>query len=178
MRLIIGSPNSGKSALGEDMIMELCQGQKKAYIATMIPFGEEGEKRVKKHRRMREGKGFITYERGHNLETLVEEFEKKEIKHGLLECLSNLAANEMFLEENHGLELETIADKIVKEVCSLDASLENFVVITNEFEASREYDFETNQYIKLVSLMNERLKPICEQYMIKIENEWITYENN
>lgn len=178
MILIIGSPDSGKSALGEDMIMKMSQGQKKAYIATMIPFGEEGRQRIKKHRKMREGKGFITYERARDLEALIAELEAEEIKVGLLECISNLAANEMFLEANKGLELETLADMVVKEVCSLDSRLEKLVVITNEFEASSEYDLETDQYIRLVSIINERLKGICEKYIIKIENEWITYENN
>ena len=40
--LIIGYPDSGKSKLAEDMVLEMSAPGERVYIATMIPFGEEG----------------------------------------------------------------------------------------------------------------------------------------
>ena len=60
--MILGTPDSGKSKRAEDLTLKLSGNDKKYYIATMIPFGKEGEERVKKHRNMRAGKGFETIE--------------------------------------------------------------------------------------------------------------------
>ena len=57
--LIIGYPDSGKSAIAEKMVTEMSDPDCRLYVATMIPYGQEGRDRVEKHRRMRAGKGFI-----------------------------------------------------------------------------------------------------------------------
>ena len=43
--VVIGTPDSGKSALAEKLCCELAGSMKKKYIATMVPYGEEGLKR-------------------------------------------------------------------------------------------------------------------------------------
>ncbi|MCR5212779.1 MAG: bifunctional adenosylcobinamide kinase/adenosylcobinamide-phosphate guanylyltransferase [Eubacterium sp.] len=72
--LVIGRPDSGKSELAEGLILKLADINPKFYIATMIPFGKEGERRVEKHRKMREGKGFITIECPYNISSLKDKF--------------------------------------------------------------------------------------------------------
>ena len=59
--LVIGAAASGKSAYAES----LCLGHDgpRVYMATMEPFGEEGARRIARHRALREGKGFSTLER-------------------------------------------------------------------------------------------------------------------
>ena len=47
--LIIGTPGSGKSRKAEDIIESLSGGAEKIYVATMIPFGEDGNKRIEKY---------------------------------------------------------------------------------------------------------------------------------
>ena len=92
--LITGGSGSGKSEYAENRAVRLSNetGLPLYYIATMKPFGEEGRKRVERHQKLRSGKGFLTVERYVNLKEL------KLPKEGvvLLECLSNLTANEMF----------------------------------------------------------------------------------
>ena len=58
---VIGAAASGKSAYAES----LCLGHDgpRVYLATMEPFGEEGARRIARHRALREGKGFSTLER-------------------------------------------------------------------------------------------------------------------
>ena len=99
MILITGGSGSGKSAYGEKRILEAGE-MTRYYIATMEVFGEEGRKKVERHKKsfVRE-KGFITIEspkdvgREKVLEMLRPDGQKKAV---LLECISNLTANEMF----------------------------------------------------------------------------------
>ena len=62
--LITGGSGSGKSEYAENTAKELAEkeGLSLYYIATMKPFGEEGRRRVERHHRLREGKGFETVE--------------------------------------------------------------------------------------------------------------------
>ena len=65
MILVIGGSGSGKSAYAEKVALE-CQKEKRHfYLATMHVFGEEGQKKVERHKRMRAGKGFVTID-GHH----------------------------------------------------------------------------------------------------------------
>ncbi len=89
--LVIGGSGSGKSEYAEQRCMELDIGPK-LYIATMEAYDEESLTRVARHRKMRSGKGFDTLECYTHLEEAL-------IPAGrtvLLECMSNLVANEMF----------------------------------------------------------------------------------
>ena len=60
LRLIIGGSASGKSEYAERLVCSL--SGKRIYVATMEPFGEEGRERIARHRKLREGKGFVTAE--------------------------------------------------------------------------------------------------------------------
>ena len=61
MHLITGGSASGKSAYAEKMAVGA--GEKsRYYLATMKPWGKEGQERVEKHRNMRAGRGFTTVE--------------------------------------------------------------------------------------------------------------------
>lgn len=91
--LVTGSSGSGKSEWAEGKILEIA-GEKKLYLATMRSFGAEGERRVKRHRALRAGKGFETIERAVDLTGIPPETLRGATV--LLEDLSNLIANEMF----------------------------------------------------------------------------------
>ena len=86
--LVIGVPDSGKSALAEDLAMKLSGDGKRIYLATMEILDDEGKKRVEKHRKAREGKGFFTIEASVKvLEAVagVPDLEKSTV---LIECIS------------------------------------------------------------------------------------------
>ncbi len=65
LTLIIGGAASGKSEFGENLVLSL-PGQR-VYTATMEPWDDECLARIRKHRRQREGKGFLTLERYRDL---------------------------------------------------------------------------------------------------------------
>ena len=60
--LVTGGSASGKSEYAENLAAELSRGVSLYYIATMEPYGEEAGKRIRRHRRLREAKGFQTIE--------------------------------------------------------------------------------------------------------------------
>lgn len=91
LRLITGGSGSGKSRLAEETVLSL-KPEKRYYIATMIAWDEECRKRISRHRAMRAGKGFETLECPVDLEQVRVEAGSAV----LLECLSNLTANEFF----------------------------------------------------------------------------------
>ena len=92
--LVIGAAASGKSAYAES----LCLGHDgpRVYLATMEPFGEEGARRIERHRALREGKGFSTLERTRDVGAAVPGLPRGCTL--LLEDVGNLVANELFAE--------------------------------------------------------------------------------
>ena len=131
MILITGGSKCGKSAAAE-AILDGFEGDK-FYIAAMEPFGDEAQKAIERHRVMRQGKGFITIERSHNIDTFVMPCENTG-SCALLECLTTLCANEMFTQEE-------ITEKLV--------------VVTNEVASDGlEYPSGTTEYIRIMSQLN------------------------
>lgn len=192
MILITGGSGSGKSAYGEKRILEAGK-MARYYIATMEVFGEEGRKKVERHKKLRQGKGFITIEstkdvgRAEVLETIcsgdpdrqsgpadLEDTEKlgktgKSKRAVLLECVSNLTANEMF-GSSFGTELEpdrcieALAEKICADIAKIDEAADFFAVITNEVGSDGEmYEKETLEYIRLLGLVNCRLAKMSSE---------------
>ena len=167
--LIIGYPDSGKSGLAEDLVMEISSPDRRIYIAAMIPYGEEGEERVAKHRRMREGKGFVTVEAPFDAaDTLAERFRNDEIFAGrqqdqytvLLECVSNLAANEMFGRFESP---EEMVPAVTEDIRRLAGQVKNLVIVSNHFEITPEFDEETALYSCALDRINAGLREISDR---------------
>lgn len=150
MHLVTGASASGKSAYAEDLLV-LAKSAEKYYIATMRPWGVEGAARVKKHRAMREEKGFQTIEAFHTLDDL----RLPEKGSLMLECMSNLLANEQF--ELGGTD-EEILDRIQQGIQNLKEQTEDLIIVTNEiFSDGCRYDAETVRYIRLLGNLNIRM---------------------
>ena len=150
MHLVTGASASGKSAYAEDLLV-LAKSAEKYYIATMRPWGAEGAARVKKHRAMREGKGFQTIEAFHTLDDL----RLPEKGSLMLECMSNLLANEQF--ELGGTD-EEILDRIQQGIQNLKEQTDDLIIVTNEiFSDGCRYDEETVRYIRLLGNLNIRM---------------------
>lgn len=148
--LITGGSGSGKSAYAEEQV--LCAGEgKRFYIATMIPYGEDGRQRVERHRKMRKEKQFETVECYTNLSQL--NFPKDSIV--LLECMSNLAANEIF--EPDGAHEDTV-EAVMRGVQKLQNQVKHLFIVTNEiFSDGIEYDDETRRYLKYLGQINQAM---------------------
>ncbi len=156
IHLVSGGSGSGKSEYGESLILGFGEGQR-FYIATMEPSGsEEGKRRIARHRRLRRGKGFVTVEWPRNLGELV--LPGKGKKNVLLECVSNLAANEMFYDGARSQSPELLAGKIAVDIRTLSRQADNLVIVTNQIgEDGCRYDALTRSYIALVGQINQEL---------------------
>ncbi|MBR0309113.1 MAG: bifunctional adenosylcobinamide kinase/adenosylcobinamide-phosphate guanylyltransferase [Mogibacterium sp.] len=162
--LIIGFPNSGKSALAEQMAMEMSEAENRIYLATMIPFGNDGKERVKRHRSMRAGKGFLTVEAPFDIrETLLKALPgtiRIEDSVILLECLSNLAANEMFERRSSESDIE---QRILADIAGLGRAARDLIIVSNHFENDGTFDEETLKYAAFMDELNDRLEHIVDR---------------
>lgn len=157
--LIIGGSGSGKSEFAENCCEHLTEG-KKMYIATMEPHDAESYVRIGRHRNMRAGKGFDTLE----CYTHLEEARVPAGSTVLLECLSNLAANEMFSEKGRK---DTAADVISEGIRILAHKTKNLVIVTNEvFSDGVEYEEGSEEYRRVLAEVNaeaaEMADTVCE----------------
>lgn len=162
MTLIIGGSGSGKSAYAEDYTISLSEDRKKYYIATMQIYDEEGKRKVERHRMLRGGKGFSTIEQPVDIGKAAEKMEAED-RTALLECVSNLTANEMFSGEVPGTE-EVITEKIVGGIAVLNRELTHLVIVSNNvFEDGNVYDKTTMAYIRAMGRINQKLAEMADE---------------
>lgn len=191
--LITGGSGSGKSAYAEKYICHASNEKgfkEKYYIATMQVFDDEGQRKIDRHRRLRAGKGFITIEQPRDIKDAVSKLQSENcLKTGrlaLLECMSNLVANEMFppvdasdtkeagvkkepLDEPENMRdydntlISLVSKKVLKEVSSLSENVAELVIVTNNvFEDGVCYDESTMNYIKAMGIVNRGLAAMAE----------------
>ena len=125
----------------------------------MIPYGEEGQKRIEKHRKLREGKNFETVECPVDLRSITGLCDAT----CLLECVSNLVGNEMHEDGRLSWDTGRISGLVVDEIRWLSQRAENLVIVTNEFEKEEGFDEDTLKYIETTRLVNEALRPLADR---------------
>ncbi|MDE7428605.1 MAG: bifunctional adenosylcobinamide kinase/adenosylcobinamide-phosphate guanylyltransferase, partial [Lachnospiraceae bacterium] len=81
----------------------------------------------------------------------------------LLECISNLAANEMFAGENSKLEMQVV-QSVISGLEKIKENTTNLVVVSNNvFEDGIIYDQTTMDYIHAMGEINQRLAAMADQ---------------
>lgn len=183
--LIIGGSGSGKSAYAEDYVLAAAADLPKYYIATMQVYDAEGERKVERHRRLRAGKGFVTIEQPtdigkagikiagnawneqekgdiHEVDGMDAPNEEKQGGVALLECMSNLVANEMFSGEQMP-ETDAVVRRVTEGIEALAKQLTHFVIVSNNvFEDGIAYDALTLRYIEALGRINTRLADLAD----------------
>ena len=165
LSLIYGGSGSGKSAFAEQWITKLAGEQKKYYLATMQVFDEEGKKKIERHRQMRAGKEFETIEQPNDIGKALEQMNPSDrTECALLECMSNLAANEMF--SGDGKSREEVVTQIIAGVRRLRKHLKQLVIVSNNvFEDGIRYDDSTMEYIRALGDINAALAAEADTVM-------------
>lgn len=144
--VITGGAASGKSEVAENISLRL--GGKKLYVATMKPFGNEALERVERHKKLRLNKGFDTYEKFVSLF----ECDLTGYDTTLIECMSNLLANELFDDFGAG---GNYFESITKGVLRMNSLFTNVVIVTNKiFSDGIKYDEATEKYMKALGKVN------------------------
>lgn len=167
--IVTGGSGSGKSEYAEKLAMDI-GASFRIYLATMMVWDEEGEKRVQRHRSMRAEKGFKTVEWYTDLEQFKPEEEgadEAEAATLLLECMSNLVSNEYYrlradtacMAARSGAPgTADIADVIIRGINCLQKKCENLIIVTNEVGSDGEaYNQETKEYIEILGTVNRSL---------------------
>ena len=81
----------------------------------------------------------------------------------MLECMSNLVANELFVKDGMA-HMEQTVEKIVKGIQRLKAQCRHLVVVTNEvFSDGLQYDEWTGEYIRCLGMVNQHLSELADQ---------------
>ena len=179
LHIVYGGSASGKSSYAESFAMSLQGEGRLLYIATMYPYkwntteiDPETMQRIERHRAMRADKGFDTVECYRHVEHIV----AKRQDGLLLECMSNLLANEMYLEQDSddgGLAetmsevekagvgmsetLSPVSKKIVQALVNLSTRVQDVVIVTNDVFSdggSLTYDESTREYVKNLAEIN------------------------
>ena len=169
MIFVIGRASSGKSRFAEDMAVRKsieydCQ---KIYIATMENETKASKQRIAKHRKQREGKGFETIEEMYVLKDHINEAEGKIV---LLECVSNLCANVLYKSCTDSTVSDEILDELAKSVFSDIERLykhakELIVVSADVFSEGKLFDGFTDNYLKLLALVNKKIAEKSENFI-------------
>lgn len=148
LALVIGGAASGKSEFAESLAMSLAA--ERYYVATMMSYDAEADRRVERHRSMRRGKGFATVERPLDLAGM-------ELKSGpdavvLLECASTLLGNELCMPQGAG---SGAWQAILAGVERLVKSGINVVVVSNDvFGEGSAATPEMREYTRQLGLLN------------------------
>jgi len=153
--LLTGGSACGKSSYGE--VLAAAAPRPVYYIATMRPYGEEGEAKIARHRALRAGKGFETVERYTDLASL------RLPRRGsvLLECLANLTANEIFDPDGSG---ENAADAVMRGIENLRGQCETLILITNDVGSDGGgYSPETMHYVRTLGEINRRAAAMADE---------------
>ncbi len=150
MILLTGGAACGKSYLAEQLVAQF--PGKRYYVATMRPGGADGQAKVDKHRAMRAGKQFETLECYGDLAALKLEEPASVV---LLECITNLVADELYDDQGSEFPHEQVLSAVVQGIDALSRRCENLIMITNELGSDgREYDSSTAAYIRLLGQAN------------------------
>ena len=155
LHLVTGGTSNGKSAIAEALCRQYRGDGPMWYIATMRVWDKEGLAKVAEHRRRRRGMGFRTIERYTDAGGL------KVSGACLLECLSNLLANEMFDRDRCGREAE---DKIFADILALRDKTHSLVIVTNDiFEDGACYSPSTLDYLQALGRLNTRTAALADR---------------
>ena len=148
--LVTGGSGSGKSEFAESLVLQLHQ-KPYLYVATMYPFDDECRRRIQRHRTMRAQKEFATLECYTGLKTA----DTDGYGTVLLECLSNLTANEMYQE---GGAKDDCVEEILQGIWHLQENCRHLIVVSNEiFSDGIEYDAETVRYQRYLGRLNQEI---------------------
>lgn len=149
LTLVSGGSASGKSEYAESLVLAAGPARR-LYIATMEIWDSESRRRVERHRAMRKDKGFDTLECPRGLA------EQRPVPGcvALLECMSNLCANECF----GPLGFDGAAERILAGVERWSDSVRELIIVTNElFGDGIAYDPGTARYLEVLAQVNRAI---------------------
>jgi len=153
--LVTGGSAGGKSEYAEALAVRLAQEVgvgRLIYLAAMKPYGDEGQRRIARHRKLRAGKGFMTVESALcDTEILKEQLGGDCVV--LLEDLMNLTANELY--DRREAAQEAVFTRVMEYICHIRSAAAHLIAVTGDvFSDGIGYDEETGRYTELLGNIN------------------------
>jgi len=161
MIFVYGTASSGKSELAEEISLKCStkNGTELYYLATMENNTEAARTRIARHRKLREGKGFITLEEMYSPSRFAEDLRGGTV---LIECMSNLCANVYYKTQGDkaadDAAIKKMSSEIINDIEAVnDASADTVIVSNDIFSDGIIYDDWTDSYMKLLAKVNASL---------------------
>jgi len=172
---ISGGAKCGKSALAQNLTLDLADGGKHYYIATMISSGAEDDERIRRHIADRDGMGFETVVCFKNiLESL-----KTADPDGafLVDSVTALLQNSLFPAEKN-YELNLSAAKHCCDELAVFASRVRHAVFVSDYIYSdaQRYSDSTESYRKCLAEIDRRLAQICDTVVEVSVGQYIVHK--
>jgi adenosylcobinamide kinase/adenosylcobinamide-phosphate guanylyltransferase len=161
---ISGGVRSGKSGVAEQYVRQFASSENPVhYIATAQITDEEMQKRIMHHQqeRARQSLRWITWEQPYELHAIVDRFTEQDVI--LLDCLTNLLANELFWDE--GWRKEEIcfqkARRIFEAIQQLGNNSKALIIVSNElFHGGVPEDPGTFRFMKMLGWLHQEIVAI------------------
>lgn len=162
MRVFLsGGAKNGKSGYAQHLAVQLAQGGKHYYVATMIPVDEEDRERIRHHIADRAGMGFETIECGTDILSCLNRAEPEGTF--LLDSVTALLQNAMFpKEKGYALDLEA-ANRCAADVAEFAGRVANAVIVSDYLYSDAEvYDPDTETYRACLARIDRMLASRCD----------------
>lgn len=158
---ITGGAKNGKSSLAQDLAVQLANGGKHYYVATMIPSDQEDRDRIRKHIEDRDGMGFETIECGRNILSALEGADLQGTF--LLDSVTALLLNELFPDPTSCEMDATAPERCARQMEEFVEKVSSAVIVSDYIYSDAErYDEVTEQYRKGLALVDRTLAKACD----------------
>lgn len=174
---VTGGVRSGKSSWAEQYCMNKSKGNQPIhYIATSISYDDEMKDRIFDHQKRRDESivNWITWERPRQIGSLQEKLEGNEVV--LLDCLTNLVNNELFIHVEQGDERwksfdyqKHVFQSITQDILRIQRKASLFVIVTNEVVYE---SFSTDVVMPYMRLLGNIHQWIVQHSEVAVRMEW------
>ena len=158
---ISGGAKCGKSSLAQELILKLAEGDKRYYVATMIPYDGEDRERIARHIDDRAGMGFATLEVPRNIASCLTLAQPAATF--LMDSVTALLLNELFPETHNGEADPGAVDRCRTGLLKLAAGAKNAVFVTDYiYSDAIRYDEFTENYRASLAALDCALAEVCD----------------
>jgi adenosylcobinamide kinase / adenosylcobinamide-phosphate guanylyltransferase len=167
---ISGGVRSGKTHTAEQCVQQIVsENDQVHYIATAKITDEEMKRRIIRHQHERSHHplSWKTWEQPEKLHTIVNRFGKNDVI--LLDCLTNLLANELFADELWHQEDSCLkkAKNIYEAIRTLGKNSKALVVVSNEvFYDGVSEDVGTYHFMKMLGWLHQQIVSLADKAIL------------
>ncbi|MBP5695808.1 MAG: bifunctional adenosylcobinamide kinase/adenosylcobinamide-phosphate guanylyltransferase [Treponema sp.] len=146
---VFGGSKSGKSNFAQNVSVKISNEKDLYYLATMIPYDEEDELRIKKHVTSRAGLGFKTLECAYDLNEVFDDGKINPDGSFLVESLTSLLSNIMFKNLEPDFNAWPKLDKMLRNF--IQKSKNSIFVCDSIFADAEEYGAVTETFRQVLA---------------------------